>query len=102
MQNLYSLVTRGDEDMLALCAAEGIAWAPYFPLGGAFPAIPKATDEPAVHAAARSLDRTPAKVGLAWLIRHAPNVLLIPGVRTTTWVGDPGQVHGRCSNRPTQ
>ncbi|GAA5116225.1 aldo/keto reductase [Pseudonocardia adelaidensis] len=79
VQNLYSLVARDDEDVLALCVAEGIAWMPFFPLGGAFPTMPKVTDEPAVRDAARSLGCTPAQVGLAWLLRHAPNVLLIPG-----------------------
>lgn len=79
VQNAYSLVARGDEDMLELCAAEGIAWVPYFPLGSAFPGLPKITDAPAVTAAAQSLGRTPAQVGLAWLLHHAPNVLLIPG-----------------------
>jgi pyridoxine 4-dehydrogenase len=79
VQNAYSLVTRDDEDLLELCIAEGIAWVPYFPLGSAFPGMPKTTEEPAVHAAARSLGRTPAQVSLAWLLRHAPNVLLIPG-----------------------
>jgi hypothetical protein len=47
VQNAYSLVAREDEDMLALCAAENIAWVPYFPLGGAIPGMPKVTDEPA-------------------------------------------------------
>jgi aryl-alcohol dehydrogenase-like predicted oxidoreductase len=42
VQNAYSLVSRDDEDMLRLCAAEGIAWVPFFPLGGAFPGLPKA------------------------------------------------------------
>ncbi|MFI9163065.1 aldo/keto reductase [Kitasatospora aureofaciens] len=79
VQNAYSLVARDDEDLLQLCAAEGIAWVPFFPLGGAFPGLPKATDEPAVHAVAASLGVTPAQVGLAWLLHHAPNVLLIPG-----------------------
>ncbi len=79
VQNAYSLVTRGDEDMLGLCLAHGIAWVPYFPLGGAFPGVPKVTDEPAVRAAARSVGVTPSQVGLAWLLRHAPNVLLIAG-----------------------
>ncbi len=79
VQNAYSLLTRDDEDMLALCAAEQIAWVPYFPLGSAFPGLPKVTDEPAVRAAAQALGRTPAQVGLAWLLRHAPQVLLIPG-----------------------
>ena len=79
VQNEYSLVSRHDEDMLALCVAERIAWVPFFPLGGAFPGTPKVTDEPAVRVVAESLDRTPAQVGLAWLLHHAPNVLLIPG-----------------------
>jgi pyridoxine 4-dehydrogenase len=79
VQNAYSLVTRDDEDMLRLCTAEGIAWVPFFPLGGTFATMPKVTDEPAVRAAAQSLGVTPAQVGLAWLLQHAPNVLLIPG-----------------------
>ncbi|MFJ1996235.1 aldo/keto reductase [Streptomyces asiaticus] len=79
VQNAYSLASRDDEDMLELCAAEGIAWVPFFPLGGAFPGLPKVTEEPAVHAVAESLGVTPSQVGLAWLLHHAPNVLLIPG-----------------------
>ncbi|SFK17877.1 aldo/keto reductase [Amycolatopsis sacchari] len=79
VQNAYSLVSRDYEEMLRLCVDERIAWVPFFPLGGAFPAMPKVTDEPAVVAAAESLGRTPAQVGLAWLLHHAPNVLLIPG-----------------------
>ncbi|MEV8567465.1 aldo/keto reductase [Streptomyces sp. NPDC051322] len=79
VQNAYSLVTRADEDMLKLCVAEGIAWVPYFPLGGTFPGIPKVTDEPAVHAAAQTLGSTPSQIGLAWLLHHTPNTLLIPG-----------------------
>jgi len=79
VQNAYSLVSRSDEDMLALCASEKIAWVPYFPLGSAFEGMPKVTDEPAVRAAAQTLGCTPAQIGLAWLLRHAPEVLLIPG-----------------------
>ncbi|WP_372666208.1 aldo/keto reductase [Amycolatopsis kentuckyensis] len=79
VQNAYSLVGRDDEDMVELCVAEDIAWVPFFPLGGAFPGLPKVTDEPAVQAAARELGRTPAQIGLAWLLHHAPNVHLIPG-----------------------
>ncbi|MFD2420164.1 aldo/keto reductase [Amycolatopsis pigmentata] len=83
VQNAYSLVARDDEEMLRLCAAEGVAWVPFFPLGGAFPSMPKVTDEPAVHAVAGSLGVTPSQVGLAWLLQHAPNVLLIPGTADT-------------------
>lgn len=79
VQNAYSLASRDDEDMLELCVAEDIAWVPFFPLGGAFPGLPKVTDEPAVHAVAAELGATASQVGLAWLLHHAPNVLLIPG-----------------------
>jgi aryl-alcohol dehydrogenase-like predicted oxidoreductase len=79
VQNAYSLVSRDDEDLLRLCAAEGVAWVPFFPLGGALPGLPKVTDEPAVRAVAEALGVTPSQVGLAWLLHHAPNVLLIPG-----------------------
>jgi aryl-alcohol dehydrogenase-like predicted oxidoreductase len=72
-------VARDDEDLLQFCLAENIAWVPYFPLGSAFPGLPKVTDEPAVIAAAQRLGSTPAQVGLAWLLHHAPNVHLIPG-----------------------
>ncbi|MGW6749945.1 aldo/keto reductase [Streptomyces sp. NPDC055006] len=86
VQNAYSLVARDDETMVEMCAAEGIAWVPYFPLGGAFPGIPKVTEEPAVLAAAKSLGSTPSQVGLAWLLQHSPNTLLIPGT------ADPGHL----------
>jgi aryl-alcohol dehydrogenase-like predicted oxidoreductase len=79
VQNAYSLISREDEDTLKLCAAEGIAWVPYFPLGGAMPGLPKVADQPAVLAAAAALGCTPTQAGLAWLLHHAPNVLLIPG-----------------------
>ncbi|MFF7411935.1 aldo/keto reductase [Streptomyces lydicus] len=79
VQNAYSLLTRDDEDTLRLCLAEDIAWVPFFPLGSAFAGLPKVSDEPAVIAAAHDLAATPAQVGLAWLLHHAPNVLLIPG-----------------------
>ncbi|GGL65863.1 oxidoreductase [Streptomyces fumigatiscleroticus] len=83
VQNAYSLVARDDEDLLRLCAAEGIAWVPYFPLGGALPGLAKVTDEPAVRAAAERLGCTPAQVGLAWLLHHDPRTLLIPGTADT-------------------
>ncbi|MEU5261647.1 aldo/keto reductase [Amycolatopsis sp. NPDC021455] len=84
VQNAYNLVGRDDEDMLALCVAEDIAWVPFFPLGGAFPGMPVVTDEPAVRQAARALGRTPAQIGLAWLLHHTPNTHLIPGTASVT------------------
>jgi aryl-alcohol dehydrogenase-like predicted oxidoreductase len=79
VQNLYSLVFRGEEEMLRLCTEKQIAWVPFFPLGGAFPRMPKVADNPAVTAAAQSIGCTPSQIGLAWLLHHAPNTLLIPG-----------------------
>ncbi|SNT60696.1 Predicted oxidoreductase [Asanoa hainanensis] len=79
VQNSYSLLQRDHEDLLHLCLAEGIAWVPFYPLGGASPGLPKVTEEPRVLKTAADLGATPAQVGLAWLLQHSPNVLLIPG-----------------------
>jgi aryl-alcohol dehydrogenase-like predicted oxidoreductase len=79
VQNAYSLVARDDEATLRLCQAEQIAWVPFFPLGGAFPGMTHVADVPAVAAVAESLGVTAAQVGLAWLLRHSANTLLIPG-----------------------
>jgi aryl-alcohol dehydrogenase-like predicted oxidoreductase len=79
VQNSYSLVSREDEDMLQLCASEGIAWVPFFPLGSAFDWVRKVVDEPAVQRASEALGVTPSQVGLAWLLHHDPSILLIPG-----------------------
>lgn len=79
VQNGYSVLSRGFEEMLALCRAEGIAWVPYFPLGSSFPQLPKVAEHPVVQRVASEAEATPAQVGLAWLLGHAPNILLIPG-----------------------
>ncbi|MHC1560667.1 aldo/keto reductase [Actinomycetospora sp. C-140] len=81
VQNAYSLVDRTTEPVLELCRAHGIAWVPYFPLGSSWPGTPKVTDLPAVVAVAERLGATPSQVGLAWLLAHAPETLLIPGTR---------------------
>jgi pyridoxine 4-dehydrogenase len=92
VQNWYGLLNRTDEPILDLCAANGIAWVPFFPLGSAFAASPRleglrhVRDVPEVRAIAAELDATPAQVGLAWLLAHAPNALLIPGT------ADPGHL----------
>ena len=77
--NAFSLLDRRDEDVLALCHERGIAYVPYFPLGSAFPNTPKVTDNPAVRVVAERIGATPAQVGLAWLLAHRDNILLIPG-----------------------
>ena len=65
--------------MLELCHGAGIAYVPYFPLGSAFPHLPKVTDDVAVRSIAERIGATPAQVGLAWLLAHRDNILLIPG-----------------------
>ena len=82
VQNAYSLLDRSQEEMVDFCTAEGIAWVPYFPLGSAFPGFPKVADNPVVVDIAGEIGATPSQVGLAWLLAHAPNTLLIPGTRS--------------------
>lgn len=94
VQNAYSLLDRSDEPMLDLCREHDIAWVPFFPLGSAFPQMPKVTDQPAVRQAAAALDVTPAQVGLAWLLAHAPNVLLIPGTSSVEHLQDNMDIAG--------
>jgi aryl-alcohol dehydrogenase-like predicted oxidoreductase len=79
VQNQYSVLDRSGEPLLELCRTHDVDWVPYFPLGSAFPGLPKVTEHPAVVAAAAALSATPAQVGLAWLLGHDPRVLLIPG-----------------------
>ncbi len=79
VQNPFSLVDRTAETILDRCRAERVAYVPFFPLGSAFPGMPKVVDHPAARAVARRLGVTPQQVGLAWLLARAPNILLIPG-----------------------
>jgi pyridoxine 4-dehydrogenase len=84
VQNAYSLLDRAHEAMLELCSAEGIAWVPFFPLGSSFPGFPKVAENDAVRKVADDREATPAQIGLAWLLAHAPNMLLIAGTRSIT------------------
>lgn len=79
VQNQMSLVQREAEPMLELCLESGVAFVPYFPLGSAFPGMPKVTDQPVVREVAERLGATAAQVGLAWLLERGPHVLPIPG-----------------------
>jgi aryl-alcohol dehydrogenase-like predicted oxidoreductase len=79
VQNAFSLVDQRDADVLDLCHDSGIAYVPYFPLGSAFPGLPKVTGNAAVRAVAERVGASPAQVGLAWLLALRDNVLLIPG-----------------------
>jgi len=74
VQNQYNLAHRGDDPLIDELAAAGIAYVPFFPLGGSTPLQSTALSD-----VARELGATPMEVAHAWLIRRAPNILLIPG-----------------------
>ncbi len=74
VQNHYNLVTRGDDALIDELAEAGIAYVPFFPLGG-FTPLQSAT----LSDVAGTLGATPMQVALAWLLRRSPNILLIPG-----------------------
>jgi pyridoxine 4-dehydrogenase len=74
VQNLYNLAHRDDDLFIDDLARQGIAYVPFFPLGGFNPLQSAALD-----ASAASLGTTPMQVALAWLLQRSPNVLLIPG-----------------------
>jgi pyridoxine 4-dehydrogenase len=74
VQNHYNLVHRDDDPMIDALAREGIAYVPYFPLGGFSP-----LQSAALETVARRLEASPMQVALAWLLARSPNLLLIPG-----------------------
>jgi len=74
IQNFYNVAQRGDDQFICDLAAQGVAYVPYFPLGGFSPLQSAALD-----GAAASLQAKPMQVALAWLLQRAPNILLIPG-----------------------
>jgi len=74
VQNQYNLVHRHDDALIDELAQDGIAYVPFFPLGGFSPLQSSQLAE-----VATELDATPMQVALAWLLQRAPNILLIPG-----------------------
>ena len=74
IQNQYNLAHREDDALVADLAAQGIAYVPFFPLGGFSP-----LQSDTLSAVAARLDATPMQVALAWLLHRSPNLLLIPG-----------------------
>ena len=74
VQNMYNLANRGDDELIDHLAGEGIAYVPFFPLGGFDP-----LQSEALEGVARDLEATPMQVALAWLLQRSPNILLIPG-----------------------
>jgi len=74
VQNFYNVAHRSDDAFIDHLAGQGIAYVPFFPLGGFTPLQSSVLD-----AAAASLGATPMQVALAWLLQRSPNILLIPG-----------------------
>jgi len=74
VQNFYNVAQRNDDDLVDSLAAQGIAYVPFFPLGGFTP-----LQSSELNAAAAALGVTPMQVALAWLLQRSPNILLIPG-----------------------
>ena len=74
VQNFYNIANREDDHLIDTLASQGIAYVPYFPLGGFSP-----LQSETLNAVADRLDASPMGVALAWLLQRSPNVLLIPG-----------------------
>ena len=79
VQNEYNIAHRRDDELIDTLARDGIAFVPYFPLGGFSPLQSSALNE-----VASSLNATPMQVALAWLLHRSPNILLIPGTSSMT------------------
>ena len=79
VQNFYNIANRSDDSLIDQLAAQGIAYVPFFPLGGFTPLQSSVLNE-----AAARLQVTPMQLALAWLLRRSPNILLIPGTSSLT------------------
>lgn len=74
VQNLYNIAHRHDDELIDTLAKDGIAYVPFFPLGGFTP-----LQSAILSTVALDLNSTPAQVALAWLLQRSPNILVIPG-----------------------
>jgi aryl-alcohol dehydrogenase-like predicted oxidoreductase len=74
VQNLYNIANRRDDELIDALTDQGIAYVPYFPLGGFSP-----LQSDTLEAVAARLEAMPMAVALAWLLHRSPNILLIPG-----------------------
>jgi len=79
VQNFYNVAQRKDDAFIDALAKQGIAYVPFFPLGGFSPLQSSTLDR-----VAASLKATPMQVALAWLLHRSPNILLIPGTSSTS------------------
>ncbi|MFI0242316.1 aldo/keto reductase family oxidoreductase [Streptomyces sp. NPDC016845] len=78
VQNMYNLAHRHDDKLIDRLATDGVAYVPFFPLGGFTP-----LQSSALSAVAARLEATQMSVALAWLLQRSPNILLIPGTSST-------------------
>ncbi|MER5823046.1 aldo/keto reductase family oxidoreductase, partial [Streptomyces mirabilis] len=83
VQNFYNLANRADDALIDSLAEQGIAYVPYFPIGGFSP-----LQSDTLHAVAGRLETTPVAVALAWLLQRSPNILLIPGTSSVAHLRD--------------
>ncbi len=83
VQNFYNLAHRVDDGLIDSLAEQGIAYVPYFPLGGFTP-----LQSDTLESVASRLDTTPMSVALAWLLQRSPNILLIPGTSSVGHLRD--------------
>jgi len=83
VQNLYNVAVRSDDNFIEYLAGQGIAYVPFFPLGGFTPLQALELD-----AAAGALGVTPMQIALAWLLHRSPNILLIPGTSSLEHLGE--------------
>jgi pyridoxine 4-dehydrogenase len=94
VENFYNVAHRGDDDLVDSLAAQGIAYVPYFPLGGFSP-----LQSDTLQAVAARLHATPTAVALAWLLQRSPNILLIPGTSSVAHLRE--NVAGAALTLPT-
>ncbi|MET8141729.1 aldo/keto reductase family oxidoreductase [Sphaerisporangium sp. NPDC005288] len=83
VQNMYNLAHRHDDELIDRLAADGIAYVPFFPLGGFTP-----LQSDGLSGVAARLGATPMSVALAWLLQRSPNILLIPGTSSTVHLSE--------------
>ncbi|MFZ0043132.1 MAG: aldo/keto reductase family oxidoreductase [Solirubrobacteraceae bacterium] len=83
VQNFYNVANRADDALIDSLRERGIAYVPYFPLGGFTP-----LESETLSSVAARLDATPLAVALAWLLQRSPNILLIPGTSSVAHLHD--------------
>jgi aryl-alcohol dehydrogenase-like predicted oxidoreductase len=95
VQNFYNLAHRVDDELIDSLAAQGIAYVPYFPLGGFSP-----LQSDTLQSVATELEAAPMAVALAWLLQRSPNILLIPGTSSLEHLRE--NVHGAALELPDE